>query len=232
MLSRTISFLQYVFGFSYLGVKTVHGVSKKGIQLLYDRLVVILPFLSQTQQLGWSKNLSNGVETIYDKAMDQFILHLIHEPNQNGIIERRILLMSDQEDALPIIEKKLINASKQRPGKVLNILSEFHFKQQDYQKAYEVAKNHSLIDGPEFAEAEWMSGWISLSFLNDPNSALRHFKNFYENVGYPISLARGAYWIGLTYEKLGNDQLSKKFYQEGSKYLTCLLYTSPSPRDS
>ncbi len=35
-----------------------------------------------------------------------------------------------------IIEKKLINASKQRPGKVLNILSGFHFKQQDYQKQF------------------------------------------------------------------------------------------------
>ena len=70
MLSKTKSFLQYVFGFSYLGVKTIHGVSKKGIQLLYDRLVVVLPFLSQPELLGWSKNLSNGVETIYDKAMD------------------------------------------------------------------------------------------------------------------------------------------------------------------
>ncbi len=89
-----------------------------------------------------------------------------------------------------------------------------------YQEAYSVAKNHSMSEGPEYAEAEWMSGWISLSFLNDPNGALKHFKNFYANVGYPISLARGAYWIGLSYEKLGNDNLSRKFYEEGSKYMT------------
>ena len=89
-----------------------------------------------------------------------------------------------------------------------------------YQEAYEVAKNHNLTEGPEFAEAEWMSGWISLSFLNEPNRALRHFKAFYENVGYPISLARGAYWIGATYEKLGNNKLSENFFKEGSKYLT------------
>ena len=91
--------------------------------------------------------------------MDQFILHLIHEPNQNGVIERRILLMSDQEDALPIIEKKLINASKQRPGKVLNILSGFHFKQQDYQKAYEVKSEWSLSGKKDLNE------W--LTFAND-----------------------------------------------------------------
>ena len=53
-----------------------------------------------------------------------------------------------------------------------------------------------LTKGPEYAEAEWLSGWIALTFLNDPNLALEHFKNFYNNVGYPISLSRGAYWIG------------------------------------
>ena len=58
-----------------------------------------------------------------------------------------------------------------------------------------------MSEGPEFAEAEWLSGWIALTFLDDPNMALQHFKNFYENVGYPISLSRGAYWIGQTYTK-------------------------------
>ena len=89
-----------------------------------------------------------------------------------------------------------------------------------YEEAYGVAKNHALTEGPEFAEAEWMSGWIALSFLNNPSVALKHFKSFYENVGYPISLARGAYWLGITYEKLGNDKLSKDYFKEGSKYLT------------
>ncbi len=100
------------------------------------------------------------------------------------------------------------------------IISRSLINKKKYLLAYEVAKNHSLEEGPELAEAEWMAGWIALSFLNNPNIALKHFKVFYENVGYPISLARGAYWIGLTYEKLGNEKLSKNFYEEGSKYLT------------
>ena len=77
-----------------------------------------------------------------------------------------------------------------------------------------------MSEGPEYAEAEWMSGWISLSFLNDPYTALKHFKNFYENVGYPISLARGAYWIGTTYEKLENNKLATQYFEEGSKFMT------------
>jgi len=109
--------------------------------------------------LSYESGVYYQARRIYDKAMDQFILHLIHEPNQNGVIERRILLMSDQEDALPIIEKKLINASKQRPGKVLNILSGFHFKQQDYQKAYEVKSEWSSLGKKDLNE------W--LTFAND-----------------------------------------------------------------
>ena len=101
-----------------------------------------------------------------------------------------------------------------------HIISRSLIYKKKYQKAYEVSKNHSLIEGPEFAEAEWMSGWIALSFLNDPNTALKHFTTFYENVGYPISLARGAYWTGITYEKLGKKKLSEDFFKAGSKYLT------------
>ena len=88
-----------------------------------------------------------------------------------------------------------------------------------YAKAYKVSSNHSLSEGPEFAEAEWLSGWISLTFLNDPNMALQHFKNFYNNVGYPISLSRGAYWIGQTYKKINNKQKANEWFSESSKYL-------------
>ena len=88
-----------------------------------------------------------------------------------------------------------------------------------YALAYKVSSNNSLSSGPEYAEAEWLSGWIALTFLDDPNMALQHFKNFYENVGYPISLSRGAYWIGKTYKKIKNEQKSKEWFEEASKYL-------------
>ena len=89
-----------------------------------------------------------------------------------------------------------------------------------YETAYKITSKHAMSQGPEFAEAEWMSGWIAFSFLKDPLLAEEHFKRFYENVGYPISLARGAYWLGRTYEKMGNRELSEKWYKESAKYLT------------
>ena len=89
-----------------------------------------------------------------------------------------------------------------------------------YETAYKVASQHSLDKSPEFAEAEWMSGWIALSFLKDPILAIDHFNNFYQNVSYPISLSRGAYWLGRSYEKIGDQKQSQQWYEEATKYLT------------
>ncbi len=123
-------------------------------------------------------------------------------PNDNNALVRADLWWKERQ----IISRSLIYKKK-------------------YQLAYDVSKNHSLNkdkenEGPAYAEAEWMSGWIALSFLKNPKIAIEHFNNFYKNVGYPISLARGAYWLGAAYEKIGNDNLSRKYFKEGSKYLT------------
>jgi soluble lytic murein transglycosylase len=100
------------------------------------------------------------------------------------------------------------------------IISRSLIYKKKYELAYKISSTHSMTDGPEFAAAEWMSGWIALSFLNDPLLAKDHFENFYNNVGYPISVARGSYWLGRTYKELGNKELSTKWYTEASNYLT------------
>ena len=89
-----------------------------------------------------------------------------------------------------------------------------------YEQAYKITSKHGLSEGAELAEAEWMSGWIALSFLKDPILAKSHFTKFYNNVGYPISLSRGAYWLGKTNLALNNKEEADKWFKEGSKYLT------------
>jgi soluble lytic murein transglycosylase len=100
------------------------------------------------------------------------------------------------------------------------IISRSLIYKKKYELAYKISSNHAMTDGPEFAAAEWMSGWIALSFLNNPLLAKDHFENFYNNVGYPISVARGAYWLGRTYKKLGYEELSTKWFNEAANYLT------------
>ena len=43
------------------------------------------------------------------------------------------------------------------------IISRVIYKKQ-YELAYKISSNHGMSEGSEFAEAEWMSGWIALSF--------------------------------------------------------------------
>ena len=100
------------------------------------------------------------------------------------------------------------------------IISRSLIYKKKYELAYKISSNHAMEEGPDFAAAEWMSGWIALSFLNDPLLAKDHFENFYNNVSYPISTSRGAYWLARSYKALGDKENSEKWFTEASKYLT------------
>jgi soluble lytic murein transglycosylase len=100
------------------------------------------------------------------------------------------------------------------------IISRSLIYKKKYELAYKIASNHTLIEGSDYAAAEWMSGWIALSFLDDPLLSKDHFQNFYNNVSYPISTSRGAYWLARSYKALGDNENSKKWFEEAAKYLT------------
>ena len=100
------------------------------------------------------------------------------------------------------------------------IISRSLIYKKKYELAYKIASKHALTEGPELAAAEWMSGWIALSFLDDPLLAKDHFENFYNNVGYPISVSRGAYWLAKTYQKLGKQNLAQEWFEKAANYLT------------
>ncbi len=100
------------------------------------------------------------------------------------------------------------------------IISRSLIYKKKYELAYKIASRHALTDGPEYAAAEWMSGWIALSFLDNPLLAKDHFENFFNNVGYPISTSRGAYWLAKTYQKLGKDDLAEQWFIKAANFLT------------
>ena len=127
---------------------------------------------------------------------------------------------SSLEILLKVPNNKIYLVRPEKWWKEREIIGRSLIYKKKYELAYKVVSKHSMVEGPEYAAAEWMSGWIALSFLNDPILAVEHFDNFYNNVGYPISLARGAYWLGRSYEKMGSKDLQNKWYLEASKYLT------------
>jgi len=88
----------------------------------------------------------------------------------------------------------------------------------EYNTAYKLSINHGLKENKDIAEAEWMAGWISLTFLENPESAYLHFKEIWDVSSRPISKARAAYWMGNSLDALGKTDDAQKEYLKASKY--------------
>ena len=93
-----------------------------------------------------------------------------------------------------------------------NIVARRLLRRGDAVRAYQVASGHRQTEGFPRSQAEWLSGWIALSHLNDPQRALGHFQTLYDNVGTPISLGRGAYWSARALEALGRSSEAAQWY--------------------
>ncbi len=87
-----------------------------------------------------------------------------------------------------------------------------------YGDAYKLASHHNCSDRLSITQAEWISGWIALRKFHKPQMALAHFKHLHKNCSRPISLARGAYWIGRTYKDLHNKSEANKWFKNASEY--------------
>jgi soluble lytic murein transglycosylase len=100
------------------------------------------------------------------------------------------------------------------------ILARRTLRKGDASLAYQLASEHGQMSGQERAEAEWLAGWIALRFLNDHEAAFVHFKTLYENVRYPISRSRGAYWAGRATEAAGKPVIATLWYGVAASHVT------------
>ncbi|MBM1555636.1 lytic transglycosylase domain-containing protein [Sulfitobacter mediterraneus] len=87
-------------------------------------------------------------------------------------------------------------------------------------RAYQLASQHFLTEGSDYADLEWLSGYLALRFLKDPEAAHRHFRNHDSAVRSPISQGRAGYWQGRALEAMGDEDGAQKAYAEGAKYQT------------
>ena len=91
-------------------------------------------------------------------------------------------------------------------------------RDKEYDKAYQLSITHGFNSGMHFADATWLSGWIALRFLNDPQKAYKHFETLYKKVSFAASLSRGAYWTARAAEAMDNKALAKEWYNKSSKF--------------
>jgi len=100
------------------------------------------------------------------------------------------------------------------------ILARWALKEEQPKVAYAIVRGHGQTDGKDYAEAEWLAGWIALRWLNRPQAALPHFQKMFDRVSYPVSRSRGAYWLARTHETLENDTLATAWYRRAAQYST------------
>ncbi len=88
------------------------------------------------------------------------------------------------------------------------------------QQAYQIVSGHDLRKdaGVPFAEAEFLSGWIALRFLNKPDSAFDHFMRLRDGVTAPISVARAHYWAGRAADKSGRTADAQRQYETAAAF--------------
>jgi soluble lytic murein transglycosylase len=90
----------------------------------------------------------------------------------------------------------------------------------DVSLAYRLAARHGLINGPIFAELEFLAGWIALRSLGEPDIAYNHFVRLFDEVKLPVSVARGAYWAARAAEAMKARPLAAAWYDTAAEQAT------------
>ena len=195
--------------------------------LLWNGMVrdanLLLPYLSKDRQRLVRARLALLKQ---DYGVDLLIKNIpANLKSDAGLAYDRFLWRAKKgrsNDAINILKQQSLSGSN------LKYPNKWSRKRRDYVRqamrdnqpelAYFLASNHFLISGSDYADLEWLAGYISLRKLKKPAQAIAHLNNFLNAVKTPISLGRAGYWLGRAYEASDNKQLADYYYRLGAQY--------------
>lgn len=90
----------------------------------------------------------------------------------------------------------------------------------DAKRAYTAAADYT--SGPEgrLVEARFHAGWIALSFLHEPQAAIKHFAAEAKLSTLPDSVTQANYWLGRAKTAAGDAKGAKAAYEAAADYNT------------
>lgn len=148
-------------------------------------------------------HLSDDIGLLYDR---------IRWRRRRGLIEKAYELMEKAPtDDLPRADKWGIER---------RILARWALREGDVSVAYRLAKDHGQTGRVERAEAEWLAGWIALRFVHQYEDAFDHFKLLFDEVRYPISRSRAAYWAGRAADAANLTDIATQWYRVAAAHNT------------
>ncbi len=158
------------------------------------------------------------------KYIDKIILSVPRKLRSNeGLYYRRILWYKSKDKLDDLLDLMIDLPEKSlAPDKwwsLRRLYGREMLKQKKYKIAYKLIAAHNLPKtSTDFWEAEWTAGWIALRFLDEPKEAYARFENLYKNVSQPVTLSRGAYWLAMASEAMGDKKKAIEWYKVAAKY--------------
>lgn len=100
------------------------------------------------------------------------------------------------------------------------VLARALFRAGKAQAAYKVAARHHLEAGSDYADLEFVAGFVALRGLGDAQTALTHFQRLEAAVQTPISVSRALYWQGRALEAKGDAEAAREVYGAAARHQT------------
>lgn len=176
----------------------------------------------------WEKSIQAQVAAIRGEKNSGALLSRLDAELKNdpAVLLARIKLArrGDDEEAVwallksaPTDPRKLINTSswwEHRESQIRYALNAGQPK-----TAYALAHGHGGgLPPEELSDAEFLSGWIALRFLNDTKTAHKHLVAAAAAGGMPKHRARANYWLGRTELALGNKRGATARFAEAAQH--------------
>jgi len=88
----------------------------------------------------------------------------------------------------------------------------------DPKNAYRSVAEYKNGPKARMIDANFHAGWIALSFLDDPKTAVIHFEKMRALTTRPDTIAQANYWLGRTYGALGDKQKADEAFTRAAKH--------------
>ena len=209
-------------------------------QLTQDDHRARVEFLLWTNQRTAASNLKYLLTNDYRKLVDARIGLAARSRNVDALVDAvpshlqdnpgllyerakwRRQKLRNQDVATPLLTgidgNEVPEAGRSRLWDERNIAIRTDLKDGNWSRAYQLASPHGMDSGGDFAEAEWVSGWIALRLNNDADRSLQHFETMADGVSTPISIARGKYWAGRARDALGQSDAARTDYTAAAEH--------------
>jgi soluble lytic murein transglycosylase len=100
----------------------------------------------------------------------------------------------------------------------VNVEARDELRSGDAKGALALVDHAALPVGDAYVDQQFLGGFIALRPLKDPAAALPYFQRLGANVSRPISKSRAEYWLGRTYEAMGDTAAAISHYRLASAY--------------